>query len=495
MSWGFRILVNMVLAIGLVWSMVISASTRPYIIVEYALPDTLDPIKMNNVPSLVASNLLYDGLVKFNPDLMIESDIAKSWETSKDGKTITFLLNPNAKFQNGERIQSEDVVFSLKRLLSAKSIVKNLYDCIDSIKGISSDKVELKLKWAYPPIFGILAGSTAKILPRKYTDKKDFFNNPIGSGPFKLTKTDSTTFYFESNDSYFFNKPKLKNIILKSSESEEEAKKIAKVNKADDLSRWPLNSTDAVFKKGQKISSPVLETWIFGIVVTIKPFNELEIRKSFRASFDQEKFRKTFYPEALPSFGYIPIGVAGSKSKTERLNIQIGKISKMPIHIAFPSQLSKSNEMKKFIENEFNSKGWNVTVDLMEWNELMAGYSSKKHQSFFLSMNMDYPDADFLLKNFESNNTDNFSGVNNPKIDKVIREMRITSDRDKRNKLYEEAIQIVDDEALTINVFHPRNNYWISKCVKGFTSNLLSSVYIDYRNVYFDENCLKSEGM
>lgn len=374
--------------------------------------------------------------------------------------------------------------------MSSKSIVKGLYDCIESIKENSDHSVTLNLKYAYPPVFGILAGSTAKILPEKYTSKKDFFLNPIGSGAFKISKLNMKQNYisFERSESYFLIRPKLKSLLFKVVKNEEEAKKLAKNGQVDDLSRWPINLSDSIFKIGNKVSGPLLETWIIGLVTTNKPFDDLEIRKSFRASFDSEKFRQTFYPDALPAYGYIPVGIGGSRTST-KLHDKITKISKTPIHLAFPSQLSRSNEMKLFIENEFNSKGWNVKVDMVSWDELIKGYSTRKFQSFLLSMNMDYPDADFLLKNFESKNSDNFSGIKNLKLDSFIGEMRILADKNQRNKKYEEAVEFLDDMALTINLFHPRNNYWTSKCVQGMKSNLLSSVYVDYRMISFNESC------
>lgn len=487
------------LAVSIIVSTVLSnsslANEHPYTIAEYALPKTLDPILMNDEPSLIASNLIYDGLVKFSPNLTIESAIAESWTTSLDGKTITFILRKDAKFHNGEKIEAKDVTYSLSRLSSSKSIVKNLYDCIQSVKEISPEKVSINLKWPYPPVFGILAGATSKILPMKYADQSHFFDNPIGSGAYKTIKIDEQekTILFEANNQYYLATPKLSSIILKEVSTEDEAKKLAKERKIDDLTHWPLTGNDSIFNYGQKFSSPVFETWIIGMVTNLKPFNDTEIRKSFRASFDQEKFRKKFYPDANPAWGYIPLGVSGSRSVPIKKE-QVGKISKMPIHIAIPKELSNSVEMKIYIENEFKSLGWNVTVDLTNWDELIGGYSTRKFQSFLLSMNMDYPDADFLLKNFESNNKDNFSAIKDAKLDKAIIKMRTINDKSKRLKAYEEAINIIDDLALTINVFHPKANSWVSKCVRGFEANLLSNVYIDYRTLHFDEACAKDKG-
>jgi ABC-type transport system substrate-binding protein len=66
-------------------------STTTYTKAVYSLPLTLDPILMNDTASLVASNLIYDGLLRFSPTLKIEGALAESWSTSSDGMTLTQL--------------------------------------------------------------------------------------------------------------------------------------------------------------------------------------------------------------------------------------------------------------------------------------------------------------------------------------------------------------------------------------------------------------------
>lgn len=159
------------------------------------------------------------------------------------------------------------------------------------------------------------------------------------------------------------------------------------------------------------------------------------------------------------------------------------------ITIAIPRELARSQEMKRFLEDSMNSKGWKVEVNLIPWDKLMDGYSKKSHQAFLVAMNMDYPDADFLLKNFESDNSDNFSGLKNKTIDLLLKKSRSTQDRKQREEYYKEALKLIESSAVTVNLFHPRANYWISKCVRGFESNILSDVYINYTNISIDSNC------
>ena len=54
-----------------------SASRKIYIKAVYSLPLSLDPVQLNDTASLVAGNLLYDGLLRFSPTLKIEGAIAR----------------------------------------------------------------------------------------------------------------------------------------------------------------------------------------------------------------------------------------------------------------------------------------------------------------------------------------------------------------------------------------------------------------------------------
>lgn len=67
----------------------------PYIKAIYSKPVSYDPAQMNDGASLIFSELVYEGLLRFDESYGIQAGIAESWETSEDGRLITFRLNPN----------------------------------------------------------------------------------------------------------------------------------------------------------------------------------------------------------------------------------------------------------------------------------------------------------------------------------------------------------------------------------------------------------------
>lgn len=485
-------LVLLVFTVGAIVPLSLFAQEKPHIYVKsiYSLPLTLDPIQMNDVASIAVGNLIYDGLLKFSPELELEGALAESWFTSKDGKVISFKLRDQAVFHSGISVTAEDVKASLTRAMSNKSKVKNLYSSIKDIKVKDDKNLDVILKKPFPPFLSVLAGSTAKILPKTLINNKSFFDKPIGSGAFTLENIDKQKKEISLNafSSYYLGQPKIAKMLLKET-TEEVAVQLAKVGELHDLSIWPLTENNDVFSLGQKISSPVASTWIIGINTTKPPFNDLKIRQLFKNQIPTEKFRIKFYPDAIKANGYIPNGLVGSDTDFS-VSISNIKPPKTKVTIVIPKELSRTDEMKDFFETSMKQQGWNLEVKTMEWSQLMKGYANKSLQSFLVSMNMDYPDADFLLKNFESSNSDNFSGLKNKEIDSLLQQSREAQDRKEREQLYKKALSLIEESAVTVNLFYPRANYWISKCVQNLKPNMLSEVYIDYSKVTLDENCL-----
>jgi len=487
---------------------VLSEPSAPiYVKAVYSLPLTLDPIEMNDTSSLLAGNLLYDGLLRFSPTLSIEGALAEKWSTSSDGKTLMFSLRDNIFFHDGSKITANDVVTSLKRVFSKSSRVKSLYDCIagsdDPVTGpqisVKDERtVVISLKHPYVPFLSVLAGATAKVLPSRAATDSQFFLKPVGSGPFKYGDRKSSPvkeLILLKNISYYGEQARIERLVLQEL-PEAEAIASAKAGKVDDLANWPIDIGNPVFEFGNQISVPVTATWIIGLNTKSAVFRNRSTRTRFKDAIDTDAFRRKFYPGAVRAYGYIPPGLPGYLD-AERAIHPVLKAKEglatgnrmQKVTIAVPRELEKAEEIKKYLESELRGKGWAASVVILPWAKLMDGYKRKTLQAFLVSMNVDYPDVDFLLRNFESKNVDNFSGLKNADLDLVISEARKERDRLRRNELYLKAAALLDHEAVTINLFHPRANYWVSKCVQGFTPNLLADVYIDYTKVSIKPGC------
>src|SRR4029079_6652846 len=77
----------------------------------------LDPHKQTAFSSLRLLELIYEPLVRLDNKLNVVRAIATSWEFAADGKTLSFKLDPKAKFTNGAQVTSAAVKASFTRIL------------------------------------------------------------------------------------------------------------------------------------------------------------------------------------------------------------------------------------------------------------------------------------------------------------------------------------------------------------------------------------------
>ncbi|MBU4457163.1 MAG: hypothetical protein KJ902_00300, partial [Candidatus Omnitrophica bacterium] len=80
-------------------------------------PRTLIPILASDSASGAICGLIYNGLVKYDKDLKLVSDLAENWEVSEDGLEITFYLRKNVRWHDGELFTARDVEFTYKSLI------------------------------------------------------------------------------------------------------------------------------------------------------------------------------------------------------------------------------------------------------------------------------------------------------------------------------------------------------------------------------------------
>jgi len=81
-------------------------------------PPSLDPGLATDTTSANILLNIMDPLVRLDKDLNPVPSAAESFETSADGKTVTFVLRDDLKWTNGDPVTAQDFVYSWKRTIS-----------------------------------------------------------------------------------------------------------------------------------------------------------------------------------------------------------------------------------------------------------------------------------------------------------------------------------------------------------------------------------------
>jgi peptide/nickel transport system substrate-binding protein len=148
----------------------------------------LDPHKQTAFSSLRLLELIYEPLVRLDAELNVEPAIARSWEFAPDARTLTFKLDPNARFTNGAQVTPADVKASFERILdeATSAAARSNFLSIESIDTPDAETVVFHLSTADVPILVAMATINAAIVPQSEIAAGTIGTVALGSGPFKL---------------------------------------------------------------------------------------------------------------------------------------------------------------------------------------------------------------------------------------------------------------------------------------------------------------------
>ena len=120
--------------------------------------------------------------------------LAQDLSVAKDKLSVTFRLNPLAKFHNGDPVLAMDVKYSFDRLTSKEAApqFRTYFSEVASVVVVSEREVRFNFKRANAEL-PLIVGSMAVFSHKWGADKpldKVITDVPIGSGPYKLGQVD-----------------------------------------------------------------------------------------------------------------------------------------------------------------------------------------------------------------------------------------------------------------------------------------------------------------
>jgi len=198
-----------------------SAKTLRAGITGYNVINTLDPGKASLIPEFYVIWAIYNGLVKFDAKMNVVPDLAESFRVTDDG-TLEIKLRPGIKFQDGSPCTTDDVKFSLERILDEKfaSPNRSKVSAIDKIAIVDPLTLRISTKEPFAPLLTFLANARTgtQILPRKIVEAAqgdDFGKKPIGTGAYMLKDwRPGERVTLAAFDGYFGGKPKIASVDL-----------------------------------------------------------------------------------------------------------------------------------------------------------------------------------------------------------------------------------------------------------------------------------------
>lgn len=468
-------------------------------------PPTLDPALAGDATSAEYIVEIFSGLVTFNDKLEVVPDIAERWEVSPDGKTYTFYLRKGVQFHSGKEVKAADFKYSIERACNPKteSTVADTYlgDIVGAsdmlagkattIRGIQVvDDYTLKITIDAPKAYFLakLTYPTAFVLDRTNVEAggKTWTDKPVGTGPFKLKEyKKGERIVLARNDLYYGSKAKMDEVhfilaggsamtMYENGELDMTPVGLADIERVTDPKN-PLNKELYVVEH--------FDLMYIGLNVKMPPFDDVKVRQAFAHAIDKVKLAEVVYKGTVsPTDGILPPGMPGYNENLKGLKYDVARAKELLAQSKYAGKMpevtvyvtgaggSPARAVTAIQEMWKQNLGVQVQIQQMEWATYLNDLKRRRFQAFGITSGWiaDYADPqNFLDILFHSKSFENHTNYANPELDKILEEARVERDNAKRLKLYQQAEQIIVNDAPVIPLHNTKEHWLVKPYIKG----------------------------
>lgn len=179
--------------------------------------ETGDLDLLQNVSTLSSYTVVFDGLIHYGQNGVLEPGLATAWKLADDGKSISFDLREGVKFSDGTPFDAAAAEWNLKRWMGVADFSWiGIADAYESIAIDAPNKITVKLKRPVPAgLLELTIVRPVRFLSPKAVDANGKQTAPIGTGPWIVESYDSAGTVLVRNDNYWGEKPSFSRMELK----------------------------------------------------------------------------------------------------------------------------------------------------------------------------------------------------------------------------------------------------------------------------------------
>lgn len=299
-------------------------------------PKTVDPSLCGASDGGDFINQTFEGLIREKSGV-VQPGIAKSWEVSEDGKTVTFKLR-RSKWSDGSKLTAQDFVYGWLRSMDPEVASEyswlwhytNVVGAEDYVNGDGGpegvgvkalDDYTLEVKLYDPTDYFVSLMSFYTFMPIK----KEAAEAPggeeglwaatpelaVSNGPFKLTEyTIGEGFRLEANE-YYWNKKEvglsaINGVFIDDSNTAYQAYLAGELDFIPDV---PTAEVPKLIAEDPNFYVfPLLGTYYYNFNMDLEIWSDVRVRRAMALAIDRETICETLAAGQVPAGGFIPPG-------------------------------------------------------------------------------------------------------------------------------------------------------------------------------------------
>ncbi len=453
---------------------------------------TIDPVGSQTIDA--ASErvrvLMFNSLVRKNEKFEYVPELASDIQRSDDGLSYTFKLNDGVKFHDGRLMTSADAKYTLQTILDSQTSGRTagFYEGSGEgrqsyIRGIETPDARTLVIRLRKPWQQLLTNLVPiSIIPNGSAQAQA--TAPVGTGPFKFVRYDSTQQIVEliANQDYWQGKPNIQTLRVRvvadasALQAELKSGRVSLVPLPTNLSPDTLKSLgqDATLKVEQ---FPGANITYLGFNVKEAPLDNVKVRQAIAYAIDRESLiRDLLLNQAKIAHSILPEESwaynAGQQythnpEMAKKLLDEAGfrdpdgdgpqmRFPK-PIVFKIASGSAATSQYAVVIQNYLKQVGIPCEIETLEFQLLLAQMKQGQYQMTTSRWIGGNQDPIFLKDLFMTKANFNRTNYSNPQLDPILQEAVDTLDREKAHDLYAQAQQLISRDVPMLPLWYPAN--------------------------------------
>lgn len=478
-------------------------------------PASLDPVKAVGLPEIQVIRDLFEGLVNQNEKGQLEPGVATKWQ-SNDNRTWTFTLRNDARWSDGTPVTAQDFVYSWQRLVDPKNTspfawfaalagINNAQAIIDGkmpadklgVTAVDARTLRIQLDKPVPYFPNLTANFSFYPVPKAVVEKfgNDWTKpgNLVGNGAYTLKdRVVNEKLVAVQNKNYWDNsKTVITQVTFIPINQESSATKRYLAGDIDITESFPKNLYQKLLKDipGQVYTPPQLGTYYYAFNTQKGPTADARVRLALSMTIDRHIMAdKVLGTGEKPAWRFTPDVTAGFKPEPspfeqmsqEEANAQAktllqaaGYGPNKPLNLTLLYNTSENHQKIAIAVASMWKKNLGVDVKLQnqEWKTYIDSRNTGNFDVIRASWVGDYNEPSTFLSLLTSTHSGNISRFNSPEYDKLMQQASQETMDVARNKDYNQAERIIQEQAPIAPIYQYTNGRLIKPWLKGYPIN------------------------
>ncbi len=496
-------------------------------------PQGLDPHVVTGIPESNIVSALFEGLAVKNPyTLESEPGVAQSWNISEDGLTITFYLNPEARWSNGDLMTANDYVWSWQRALSpamgnqyaymlyplenAEAFATGKIDDFSQVgvKAVDDHTLEVKLNAPTAYFIQLMDHQSTYAVHRptieKFGKATDRFTpwthvgNLVGNGPFRLKEWQLNRRIIVEKSNTYWDKDRvqLNGIEFYPVENISSEERLFRVGQLHYTNSIPLDKIPVyrAMENSPYVNAPYLGTYYYLLNTNEPPLDDVRVRQALSLAVDREQLNNTvLHGTNIPAYGITPPGTLGYQPP-KVFDYNVARARQLLTEAGYPDGAGWPGLELKYNTSESHLKiavalqqMWkdalniDITLANQEWKVYLDSVDQMDFQMARRGWIGDYIDPNNFLDLFLCDGGNNNTGFCDPLYDDMIlRQAPRAASREQRYAIFAAAERRLMEQMPIIPIYTYTSNQLIHPSVQGRPSNLMN--HVNYKYITLDSN-------